>query len=749
MNVDKIYKYHELICISKLLKKGFHQLLKYKIQKGDSLSLFKSTAIQLKIFTNVKDVSVIRVVIHRYPHYFTNRKILLKYAISADNLEGLKFLVTEFNMKPSQSLMEYAFDNKSIETSKYLVEEFKLDPPTNIQKYFDLDIPEDQHTRLDHIQLMYDAISSNKDLRNSVKFGDSFYKLLKFNDFSVFIWFVKHESMPMPYSENSYLQYLDLFSYVDPNEIVEDQLKIVLYIERYFRNNTTIDENQYLYYSGDTNFKNPSHRLYTSFLRLMLSISYRFPGFSFIHGALFALNNQYLELFEEILPLVPVHNFKKYSLDVVDYQLFLNLNKRGIYFDKEETLENAVKIGSMELIRHYLSPAEKNSKFRLNLYYIKFILKRCIQENQYGIFEEIITQYYPLLKVENQHSILNYAAKMGDLRVFKYLHKLNFKSESDSELMDTVAKSGNLDLVRFCHFNRIEGCTTKAIDNATEGGHLGIVQFLLNSRTEGFFDAPKYALKHHHFDIFKELFIRMGNNSNSFEIPFEYSIPSIIIYMIEQSPPYVIDIKPHIMLLDQDRPDILEFLFNQFKKKGMEVSNDFLKSIWKHCLSAGLSENLEYLIQKFPDITQSSIDYPLILKFLNDNRPGSMLMSRFLLSHIPFTIINSEIVNAAVKGYKLEFLFEEIGWSVHDHIGDNQIDLILRRCSPSLPYLKYCWDQLKPPNPFFILSQKRKEGIKISRENIEYAKTLMPAKSNFSSKKSNIKNDETVVIDFS
>ena len=55
----------------------------------------------------------------------------------------------------------------------------------------------------------------------------------------------------------------------------------------------------------------------------------------------------------------------------------------------------------------------------------------------------------------------------------------------DTSILDSAAKSGNLDLVRFLHENRTEGCTTDAIDGAAACGRLDIVRFLHENRTEG------------------------------------------------------------------------------------------------------------------------------------------------------------------------------------------------------------------------------------------------------------------------
>eukprot|EP00122_Pirum_gemmata_P019720 Pgem_evm1s18451 len=51
--------------------------------------------------------------------------------------------------------------------------------------------------------------------------------------------------------------------------------------------------------------------------------------------------------------------------------------------------------------------------------------------------------------------------------------------------MDMAATNGYLDIVKFLHFNRKEGCTRLAFDGAARNGHLEIVRFLHYHRFEG------------------------------------------------------------------------------------------------------------------------------------------------------------------------------------------------------------------------------------------------------------------------
>ncbi|KAJ1342656.1 hypothetical protein BSLG_002754 [Batrachochytrium salamandrivorans] len=72
--------------------------------------------------------------------------------------------------------------------------------------------------------------------------------------------------------------------------------------------------------------------------------------------------------------------------------------------------------------------------------------------------------------------------------------------------MIAAAKNGHLDIVKFLHANRTEGCTSKAMDCAARHGHLEVVQFLHTHRSEGCTSvAMDSAAAYGHFDIIQWL----------------------------------------------------------------------------------------------------------------------------------------------------------------------------------------------------------------------------------------------------
>ncbi|EQC40537.1 hypothetical protein SDRG_02427 [Saprolegnia diclina VS20] len=82
---------------------------------------------------------------------------------------------------------------------------------------------------------------------------------------------------------------------------------------------------------------------------------------------------------------------------------------------------------------------------------------------------------------------LDMAATNGDLDMVTFLH--THRTEGCTKAaMDRAAANGHLDVVRFLHDERNEGCSTHAIDYAVFGGHLDVVAFLSTHRSEGFTD---------------------------------------------------------------------------------------------------------------------------------------------------------------------------------------------------------------------------------------------------------------------
>ncbi|KAF1783525.1 Ankyrin repeat-containing domain [Phytophthora cactorum] len=76
------------------------------------------------------------------------------------------------------------------------------------------------------------------------------------------------------------------------------------------------------------------------------------------------------------------------------------------------------------------------------------------------------------------------AAYYGHIEVVKWLHD-NRREGCTVDAMNLAARNGHLDVVKWLHLNRTEGCTTAAMDCAADRGHLDVVQWLAENRSEG------------------------------------------------------------------------------------------------------------------------------------------------------------------------------------------------------------------------------------------------------------------------
>ncbi|KAJ3103716.1 hypothetical protein HDU97_009890 [Phlyctochytrium planicorne] len=98
---------------------------------------------------------------------------------------------------------------------------------------------------------------------------------------------------------------------------------------------------------------------------------------------------------------------------------------------------------------------------------------------------------YDILKVLvgdlglDQSDWMDTAASNGDLEVVKYLH-FNTSGGCSKAAMDGAAAAGHIHVVKFLHEHRTEGCTVDAVNFAAKYGHVDVVWFLLRNRTEGF-----------------------------------------------------------------------------------------------------------------------------------------------------------------------------------------------------------------------------------------------------------------------
>ncbi|TYZ68356.1 hypothetical protein PybrP1_005383, partial [[Pythium] brassicae (nom. inval.)] len=97
------------------------------------------------------------------------------------------------------------------------------------------------------------------------------------------------------------------------------------------------------------------------------------------------------------------------------------------------------------------------------------------------------------------------AAKSGHLEVVRWFQD-NRSEGCTTQAMDGAAQNGHLEIVQWLHANRTEGCSTSAIDGAARNGHLAVVKWLHANRSEGCTtQAMDVAASRGHLDVMQFL----------------------------------------------------------------------------------------------------------------------------------------------------------------------------------------------------------------------------------------------------
>ena len=98
---------------------------------------------------------------------------------------------------------------------------------------------------------------------------------------------------------------------------------------------------------------------------------------------------------------------------------------------------------------------------------------------------------------------MNYAARNGHLEIVKWLHE-NRKEGCTKDAMNMAAEKGHLKVIKWLHKNRQEGCTSDAMNLAAEEGHLRVIKWLHKNKKEGCTKyAIHWAIRNGHLEIAK------------------------------------------------------------------------------------------------------------------------------------------------------------------------------------------------------------------------------------------------------
>ncbi|ETK73611.1 hypothetical protein L915_19482 [Phytophthora nicotianae] len=93
------------------------------------------------------------------------------------------------------------------------------------------------------------------------------------------------------------------------------------------------------------------------------------------------------------------------------------------------------------------------------------------------------------------------AAANGQLEVLKWIHSHRYDGCSESAMED-AARNGHLETLKWLHTNTTAGCTASAMDYAAFKGHLNVCKWLHVNRSEGCTeDAVRYAIGNGHLRV--------------------------------------------------------------------------------------------------------------------------------------------------------------------------------------------------------------------------------------------------------
>ncbi|EFA78744.1 hypothetical protein PPL_08205 [Heterostelium album PN500] len=162
-----------------------------------------------------------------------------------------------------------------------------------------------------------------------------------------------------------------------------------------------------------------------------------------------------------------------------EMELVIPIHRMGLKVLNKNTMYRAIGSGRLDLVKYIYD----NRSEYTNVNYID--VSGALEQ---AIFHFPIFLYlYPKCPSSyNFQSALIRAAEKGSLQVVKYFHENHPDDIFSTKIMDVCAGSGSFEVLKFLHFNRTEGCSSAAIDNAAVHGKLEILQFLHANRTEGY-----------------------------------------------------------------------------------------------------------------------------------------------------------------------------------------------------------------------------------------------------------------------
>ena len=107
---------------------------------------------------------------------------------------------------------------------------------------------------------------------------------------------------------------------------------------------------------------------------------------------------------------------------------------------------------------------------------------------EHPITAELIWSFVLPKAVENGTCSLEKIVRRGILKYLVYYHEKGY-GEWHSYIMDWAAENGHIEIVKWLHENRTEGCTKHAMNWAAYNGHVEIVKWLHENRNEAYIES--------------------------------------------------------------------------------------------------------------------------------------------------------------------------------------------------------------------------------------------------------------------
>jgi len=202
-----------------------------------------------------------------------------------------------------------------------------------------------------------------------------------------------------------------------------------------------------------------------------------------------------------------IHKIALYVKDAeIVKQLFYIPKYRDLIYSSEYHFDELVLLYSKKNWMNTNDLTIIKSFYRLNIQCFIYYYKTYMDYAASNGHIEIVKWLHENRKEGCTTFAMDIAAQNGHLEMVKWLHE-NRKEGCSIFAMDSAADKGHLEIVKWLDENRKEGCTKLAMDWAACNGHLEVIKWLHQKRKEGFntTDAMNYAVENGHIEVVKWL----------------------------------------------------------------------------------------------------------------------------------------------------------------------------------------------------------------------------------------------------